>query len=224
MDIHKPKPWHSFREFLKEYLIIVVGVLTALGGEQVVEAARNQREVVETREAIHGEIASNAMYAKVMIAENTCGGAVKAKVLAWLDGGPKPGSGARAMMLPMSSTVWDTAHSKGVANMPMQEQLGLAGYYTGVRLYNDNENRRRDAALRSSSIALLDHPTPEQIGRLREELNGTEIMRAYQISNAHRILDFASSLKIEPRAPLAAGMRANLAQYCRQTGMAMPPL
>jgi hypothetical protein len=38
MDIHKPKPWHGLREFLKEYLIIVVGVLTALGGEQVVEA------------------------------------------------------------------------------------------------------------------------------------------------------------------------------------------
>ena len=37
MDIHKPKPWHSFREFLKEYLIIVVGVLTALGAEQAVE-------------------------------------------------------------------------------------------------------------------------------------------------------------------------------------------
>ena len=35
MEIHKPKPWHGFREFLKEYLIIVVGVLTALAGEQL---------------------------------------------------------------------------------------------------------------------------------------------------------------------------------------------
>jgi len=37
MDIHKPKPWRGFREFLKEYLIIVVGVLTALGAEAGVE-------------------------------------------------------------------------------------------------------------------------------------------------------------------------------------------
>lgn len=36
MDIHKPKPWHGPREFLKEYLIIVVGVLTALAAEQTV--------------------------------------------------------------------------------------------------------------------------------------------------------------------------------------------
>ncbi|HWE45974.1 MAG TPA: hypothetical protein VG407_08085 [Caulobacteraceae bacterium] len=37
MDIHKPKPWRGVREFLKEYLIIVVGVLTALAAEQTVE-------------------------------------------------------------------------------------------------------------------------------------------------------------------------------------------
>ena len=36
MDLRKPKPWHSLREFLKEYLIIVIGVLTALGAEQAV--------------------------------------------------------------------------------------------------------------------------------------------------------------------------------------------
>jgi len=49
MDLHKPKPWHGVREFLKEYLIIVVGVLTALGGEQVVEAlhGRHQAEAGE---------------------------------------------------------------------------------------------------------------------------------------------------------------------------------
>ena len=29
MDIHKPKPWHGLREFLKEYLITVVGEKTA---------------------------------------------------------------------------------------------------------------------------------------------------------------------------------------------------
>src|SRR6185437_10385130 len=47
MDIHKPKPWHGLREFLKEYVIIVVGVLTALGAEAVVEWAhwRHQGEV-----------------------------------------------------------------------------------------------------------------------------------------------------------------------------------
>ena len=51
MDIHKPKPWHGLREFLKEYLIIVVGVLTALGLEQVADMLHWRHKIDE---AEHG--------------------------------------------------------------------------------------------------------------------------------------------------------------------------
>ncbi len=45
MDIHKPKPFHGLREFLKEYGIIVLGVLTALFLEQAVEWLHWRHEV-----------------------------------------------------------------------------------------------------------------------------------------------------------------------------------
>src|ERR1700756_1635599 len=101
MDIHKPKPWHGVREFLKEYVIIAVGVLTALGGEQVVERLHDRAEVAETREALHAEIAENAMHARVTIAENVCSDAHRAKTIAWLNGGAKPVVTERAMLLPL---------------------------------------------------------------------------------------------------------------------------
>ena len=56
MDIHKPKPWHGLREFLKEYLIIVVGVLTALGAEQAVEMIHRHEAVGEARRALNAEV------------------------------------------------------------------------------------------------------------------------------------------------------------------------
>lgn len=37
VDIHKPKPVHSIREFLSEIGVIVVGIAIALTGEQLVE-------------------------------------------------------------------------------------------------------------------------------------------------------------------------------------------
>src|SRR5579864_6640258 len=52
MDIHKPKPWHGVREFLKEYVIIVVGVLTALGAEQGVEWLHWRQVTADAREVI----------------------------------------------------------------------------------------------------------------------------------------------------------------------------
>lgn len=59
MDIHKPKPFHSWREFLKEYGIIVLGVLTALALEQAVEQLHWASEVQQARNSLHYEIAHN---------------------------------------------------------------------------------------------------------------------------------------------------------------------
>jgi hypothetical protein len=59
MEIHKPKPVHNWREFLKEYAIIVLGVATALAAEQAVEWLHWQGEVKAARQAIHAEMANN---------------------------------------------------------------------------------------------------------------------------------------------------------------------
>src|SRR5215472_7945665 len=53
MDIHKPKPWHGLREFLKEYVIIVIGVLTALAAEGGVEWLHWRHETENERDALH---------------------------------------------------------------------------------------------------------------------------------------------------------------------------
>jgi len=37
MDIHKPKPVHSWREFLSEILVVVTGIAIALAGEQAIQ-------------------------------------------------------------------------------------------------------------------------------------------------------------------------------------------
>jgi hypothetical protein len=61
MDIHKPKPWHGVREFLKEYLIIVIGVLTALAAEQGVEWLHWRHEVRATEESLLPEVQRNLL-------------------------------------------------------------------------------------------------------------------------------------------------------------------
>lgn len=56
VEIHKPKPWHGFREFLKEYFIIVVGVLTALAAEQVVQRMEWAHKVHAAEAAMRREL------------------------------------------------------------------------------------------------------------------------------------------------------------------------
>ncbi|WP_095011727.1 hypothetical protein [Tsuneonella mangrovi] len=56
MEIHKPKPFHNWREFLKEYGIIVLGVLTALALEQAVESWHWRHEVEVAEASMEHEL------------------------------------------------------------------------------------------------------------------------------------------------------------------------
>jgi hypothetical protein len=72
MDIHKPKPWHGWREFLKEYATIVIGVLTALAFEQAAEWLHWQAEVRSAEHAIQTDLALTADLASERVALSRC--------------------------------------------------------------------------------------------------------------------------------------------------------
>jgi hypothetical protein len=56
MEVHKPKRWRGVRGFLKEYVIIAAGVLTALGAEQAVEALHEHGLAREAQADIRAEM------------------------------------------------------------------------------------------------------------------------------------------------------------------------
>ena len=59
MDVHKPKPFHNWREFLAEIATIVIGVLIALSAEQVVQGFEWQGKVARADRAMQLEIAAD---------------------------------------------------------------------------------------------------------------------------------------------------------------------
>ena len=61
MHFRLPKPLHGWREFVGEVGIIVIGVLIALGAQQVVESARDRRVAEQTRSAVTEEIGQNLL-------------------------------------------------------------------------------------------------------------------------------------------------------------------
>ena len=59
MHFHLPKPLHGWREFAGEVGIIVVGVLIALGAEQIVEKIHEHILADESRAQINQELATD---------------------------------------------------------------------------------------------------------------------------------------------------------------------
>jgi hypothetical protein len=72
MEIHKPKPWHGWREFLKELGTIVLGVLIALGAEQAVEWLHWRHQVEVASEAIAFDLKRTVGGAAAQDAHTVC--------------------------------------------------------------------------------------------------------------------------------------------------------
>jgi hypothetical protein len=72
MDIHRSKPWHGLREFLKEIGTIVIGVLIALAGEQIVETLSWRHKTAEAEAALRRELRVDLSYAAEQQALGDC--------------------------------------------------------------------------------------------------------------------------------------------------------
>lgn len=56
MHFHLPKPLHGWREFVGEVGIIVLGVLIALGAEQIIDDIRWHQKVERTKAELNAEL------------------------------------------------------------------------------------------------------------------------------------------------------------------------
>ncbi|THD58143.1 hypothetical protein [Phenylobacterium sp.] len=70
MEIHKPKPWHGWREFLKEIGTIVIGVLIAIAFEQTAEWLHWRHKLADADAAVQFELHDDDLpqaYARLVV-------------------------------------------------------------------------------------------------------------------------------------------------------------
>lgn len=72
MHFHLPKPLHGWRELAGEVGIIVVGVLIALGAEQIVEGFHWRQQMHATRTALYQDAADNLRSVKWRQMQQPC--------------------------------------------------------------------------------------------------------------------------------------------------------
>ena len=72
MQFQLPRPLHGWREFLGEVGIIVIGVLIALGAEQLVSNWHWQGEVRDSDRRISDELGYDLVNAYERLAINDC--------------------------------------------------------------------------------------------------------------------------------------------------------
>lgn len=221
MDIHKPKPWHGLREFLKEYLIVVVGVLTALGAEQIVEVLHTDAEVREARHALREEIRTDMSIVAWGMEEDKCLLAQLPAYAAWARGAPKPPA-FRTVLPEFGTSSWDTVKTGAVPHMPLKERLAIGALYDAL----GNQQKVIDIQ-RSSSQVLFgayerDALSQADAGRVLDAVAVERQLTNFHTSNGMSLLARAADLGVRPD-PLSSSARGELARLCGQGGASSPP-
>ena len=188
MDIHKPKPWHGVREFLKEYLIIVVGVLTALAAEQAVEWLHHREIVARGEDALRENFARFVEYTAANEVEARCMESRAAELRVILDRAgaarrlPRVGPMPQPYPLPWQIDTWEAMVASGAAPYLSQSKAVLYSRIamSGVDLYNVATGEWAEwGALRSLSGA------PRAFNEAEEARARDTLARA--VEQAHRV-------------------------------------
>jgi hypothetical protein len=223
MEIHhKIKPPKNWREFLKEYGIIVLGVLTALGGEQAVEAIHHRSEVQETREALNEELGWNFTSFRLWVDQMDCVSTRLDELERWRESmhAGRPLKLLQPIALPTSvafrTSVWRVSAGDAASRMPFDERVTYARVYDGIELTQKQVDLLNqvwaDLMLYQQATKLSD----DQLLQVGKDLNTLRAFNDVMRSNFRLMSNDASKLAIEPsKEPVFASTRAKEREVCK---------
>jgi hypothetical protein len=207
MHFHLPKPLHGWRAFAGEVGIIVIGVLIALGAEQLVEWVHWRNEVAGARLALDREAAYDLGAVEKRQQEAPCIDRRLREIRILLTGsssglrsGPRSPLGQPQLWRPRTD-VWQSAMAGQVAeHMPLATRLGYAGLYGAFQWYAQKAEDETDAW---SALAELDDPGglgPEDVASVRQARSRAEVAADKMNAYLSRIIAAGAKLGIEPAA------------------------
>ena len=211
---HKPRPVHGWREFFKEYAIIVLGVLTALTAEQVAEHFRWQEAVADGRNALHREMAFDDGYMRDRLLISPCSDANIKQLSALIEAASRTGALPKTgeMDFPgrrLETSQWENERaSQSLTHFPRAEREVLGRYYAqidGMKTWDDQEIEAW------AHLAVLDHG-PKKLGeadvaQLRVAVETARRMQFLMTLNAQRVLDWSKGQGVSPTPVNAAWVR-----------------
>ncbi len=163
MHFHLPKPLHGWRAFLGEVGIIVLGVLIALGAEQMAEALHWRAEMTGERDALYSEARENIGSVRWRQRLQPCIDARLTELNAILHAHATGRTielrrpVGRPVTSFLSNTAWQVAvSSQAVSHMSLDQKLSFARAFSSYDNLNQALLREQDAWLK---LGVLDDAT-----------------------------------------------------------------
>ena len=143
MQIHLPEPLHGWREFAGEVGIIVLGVLIALGAQQLIETIHARTQVAQFRSAVDVELSNNLAAYRYRIEQEPCVKQRLTELREWLDadtaGKPLVPAGeiGRPSIYSFLSSTWKSSSPDVMNHLSLETREHYAALYDFAGLIDD---------------------------------------------------------------------------------------
>jgi hypothetical protein len=178
MHVPMPKPLHGWRQFAGEVGIIVLGVLIALGAEQLVGDLHERSEARQAERAIRGELEINMARLRSRHAVRGCVERRIDELQALIDSASRNGGSisspkwvGRPQFWTMQLSRWEATSQAGRAALIPPDDLNLYGsMYSFMDRVNVQGAVEQDAWAKLRSLEHLQRLTPETAFQLQTTL------------------------------------------------------
>ena len=231
MHFHLPKPLHGWREFVGEVGIIVIGVLIALGAEQLIEQQHWRHKSEQTIDAVRDEMESVYLNAAEAATVAPCVDrqlVMLEEALARADFSGAPVYSdqffnkyvVRAPSRPWADNVWSAATSEGVvSHLPPKLAASFQSFYAQNAIMELNARQIDVLGWRLRSLAFPQGPDARSraIEAIEEQRGHTDYMALV----ANQLMGRADSIGMKPAAGLVTDSvnKSGTVKFCRDHGL-----
>lgn len=197
-------PENGWRAFVTELIIVVLGVVIALGGEQAVQWARRQEEVRTLRSAIDGELSDNLAAINFRLDQQRCVASrlaelrrLRDRVLSGEAAGVA-GEIGRPSVGTLRTSVWNARSSEVMDAMPLDVRVAYSAFYDELANNYEQITQEREAWRSLARFNGLRRLNEDDARALSELLFRAETIDRVLRYNAPNIRDRARRLGIQP--------------------------
>jgi len=199
MRFHFFRPLHGWREFIHEIVIVVLGVLLALAGAQLIESLHWRSDVRDFRRAVDTEIKFDLAASEYRVRQSPCLERRLEELDRW--SAAQHAGQVVPLLRPIGypkrvspgTSVWDSRGADLTGHVPMQARLAYSDFYDLLGNQWDLLQGERQAWL---SLNGFDHATklsPQDLIRLDELIFRAKTLNRFIVGDQS---DFAPDIRV----------------------------
>jgi hypothetical protein len=198
MHLHLPEPLHGWRAFVGEVGIIVLGVLIALGAEQLVSSFTWRVDVRDFRAAVDTELEFNLAASEYRVRQTPCLERRLAELDQW-SAAQHAGQAVRLLRdigypkrVSPGTSVWDSRGADLTSHVPIQARLAYSDFYDLIANQWDLLQGERQTWLSLNGFNHATKLSPEDLIRLDELIYRAKTFNRFIVGDQR---DFAPDVR-----------------------------